>query len=218
MSIIIDQLTRLLSVADLPDPPPADPMPLLQRWLDDAAASKRYDDPNAMALATADAAGAPSVRMVLCKSVEPADGALVFFTNYHSRKGRDLDANPRCAAVFHWPHARRQARAEGTVRRLTDAESDAYFDSRPLLSRIGAVVSRQSEPIASRAELVSAAVRLAGSAALGHAVRRPPHWGGYRLTAHTVELWSGHDGRLHQRVQWTRAAPAAPWTYRLLSP
>lgn len=221
-------IERLLAVTDLPEPPPPDPFPLLAQWLEEARASGRYDDPSAVALATATPGAVPSVRMVLVKAIEPAPGSLTFFTNYESRKAQELEANPRAAMVFHWPHAKRQARVEGLVERTSPAESDAYFATRPLLSRIGATISRQSRVIASRAELVAKATRLAASAALALSLPRPSYWGGYRLIASSVELWSGRDGRLHQRVCWRRDLPgstargtseaSSPWTPELLSP
>lgn len=219
--MITELLAGLLSAHDLPDPPPADPVPTLVRWLEEARASGKYEDPNAMTLATATREGAPSARMVLCKGIETGTSAsppaLTFFTNYESRKAQELEVNPRAAAVFHWPHAKRQARIEGEIRRTSAAESDAYFATRALLSRVGATVSRQSHPIASRAELVRAAMSVAAGAATGN-LPRPAWWGGYRLVMRTVELWSGREGRLHQRVEWRREGDAQAWTWRLLSP
>lgn len=214
--MILELLAKALSARDLADPPPADPMPWLVAWHDDAARSGHYADPNAMTLATVGPDGAPSARVVLCKAIDPAAGALTFYTNYTSRKGRELAADPRAACVFHWPHAQRQARVEGVVERLSDAESDAYFASRPLLSRIGACVSPQSQPISSRAELLTQAMDLARTVGVTGTIKRPPQWGGYRLLARVVELWSGHEGRLHQRVRWT-GAPGA-WHAELLAP
>src|SRR5262245_1378356 len=124
--LIVRALTHLLASSALPDPPPADPMPLLRSWFEDARDAKRYDDFDAMALATATPDGAPSVRMLLCKRIEVDPPALVFYTSYASRKGRELTSNPRAAAVFHWPHAGRQARVEGVVRVTEPAESDEY--------------------------------------------------------------------------------------------
>lgn len=206
--------------SSVPDPPPTDPMPTLAAWLDDARRSEAYADPDAMAIATATSDGRPSVRIVLCKSIEQVSGSLVFYTNYLSRKGRELAENPRASVVFHWPHAQRQARAEGVVSRLSTEENDAYFRDRPLLSRIGAVVSRQSEPIESRSELVAAAMSVATQAALSGRLDRPEHWGGYRLTALSVELWTAGRGRLHDRMRWTRdsGTAAAAWRVERLCP
>lgn len=218
--MINELLLKLLSAHDLPEQPPVDPMPLLMAWFKEAQESGKYEDPNAMCLATASPDGAPSVRMVLCKSIDPVRGTLTFFTNYQSRKGQELAANPRASGVFHWTHAKRQARVEGTVERTSEAESDEYFRTRSLLSRIGASVSRQSAPIESRAELIAAAMSLAKSAAVGGDIPRPANWGGFRLTIHTLELWSAQDGRLHQRIQWRRQLDQGPgaWQPRFLSP
>lgn len=216
--LVARTLAAMLSAKDLPGDLPADPMPLLIGWLDEAKRSGRYDDHNAMTLATATAGGVPSARIVLCKAVEADPPALVFFTNYLSRKGRELTENPNAAAVFHWPHAGRQARVEGVVERTTAAESDAYFDSRPLISRIGAIVSRQSEEIESRTQLIESALREARGCALGARPKRPDHWGGYRLRVNRVELWSAGSGRLHDRLCWTRGEAGAGWTVRRLSP
>ena len=207
-------ITELLGAHDLPAQPPHDPMPLLLEWWEDARTRGGYADHNAMSLATATPDGFPSARIVLCKSIESDPPALVFFTNYESRKGRELDANPRAAALFHWPHAKRQVRVEGSVRRVSDEESDAYFRTRPLLSRIGACVSRQSEPIESSQALVAAAMRKARSAMLEGDIQRPPHWGGYRVLIESVELWSAREGRLHDRVRWTRAPDGSPAAWR----
>lgn len=218
--MITEAITDLLAVHDLPEPAPADPMPLFVQWFDEAKGSGKYDDPNAMSLATCTPDGMPSVRIVLCKGIEQDAGAIHFYTNYESRKGCELSANPRAAVVFHWPHAKRQARLEGVIEKLSEVESDAYFKSRPLISRIGASISRQSTPIESRKHLVEAAIALAKSAALGHEIPRPKHWGGYRIRLTSVELWSGRDGRLHQRVRWRRpsAVPGTAWSSELLSP
>lgn len=204
---IVRCLTDLLSCHDLPADLPHDPMPLLNEWFEDARRSGAYDDFNAMTIATATASGRPSARIVLCKSVEPARSAIVFYTNYTSRKGRELGENPQAAATFYWPHARRQARLEGRVERTTAEESDAYFRTRPLLSRIGSAISPQSQEIASRAALVTEAVRIGKRVALGATIERPAHWGGYRLMIDRLELWSGRTGRLHDRAVWTRTTP-----------
>ncbi|TVQ62305.1 MAG: pyridoxamine 5'-phosphate oxidase [Phycisphaerales bacterium] len=207
-------LTELLGAHDLPAEPPRDPMPLLLEWWEDARARGGYADFNAMTLATATPDGFPSARIVLCKAIETTPPALVFYTNYESRKGRELDANPRAAALFHWPHAKRQARVEGAVRRVSDAESDAYFRTRPLLSRIGACVSRQSEPLESSQALVAAAMRRARTAMLEGDIPRPAHWGGFRVHIESVELWSAREGRLHDRVRWTRLSDDETPTWR----
>lgn len=211
---LIEALTCVLACHDLPEPLPKDPMPLLLEWFEDARQSERYDDFNAMTLATATPDGFPSARMVLCKAIEPTTPAIVFYTSYASRKGRELEANPRAAAVFHWPHANRQARIEGPVQRTTPEESDAYFRTRPLLSRIGASVSPQSRAIGSRQAIIAEAMRIAASMALGMGPDRPEDWGGYRIMVQRVELWSAGNGRLHDRAEWLRQDTS--WTARRL--
>ncbi len=208
---------RVRRAPALPDPLPDDPVALLSRWLDDAAEVVE-GDLNVMVLATASATGAPSARVVLCKQIEQAPPAVVFYTNYESRKGRELEANPRAAGVFYWPALKRQARIEGAVVRTTGAESDEYFRSRPLLSRLGAIASRQSEPLPSRTAL---AARVAGTALTpGAAGRRPPSWGGFRVLLDRIELWAAGAGRLHDRALWTRVGSSLPplWTSTRLFP
>lgn len=217
---LIDALERAASPSAVADAAGQDPMSLLLAWYADAKKSGRYEDFNATTLATATADGRPSARIVLCKALEPDPPALVFYTNYQSRKGRELESNPRAAAVFYWPHAQRQARVEGSVARVSPAESDAYFRTRPLLSRIGAAASRQSEPIRSRADLVAAAMDSAATAALAGGIARPEHWGGYRLFIDSVELWTAGPGRLHDRILWRRgcADGDGSWARHRLSP
>ena len=216
---LLSAITSLLACHDLPEIPPADPMPLLLEWYRDAQQRGRYDDFNAMTLATATPDGRPSARVVLCKTVEPDPPAIVFYTNYLSRKGHELDANPRAAAVFHWPHAKRQVRVEGTTERVSDAESEAYFDSRPLLSKIGASAGIQSQHLKSRNELIAAAIKIATAAALTGSIARPKHWGGFRMHLDSVELWSAREGRLHDRICWKRpsSGPSTVWTPERLS-
>lgn len=222
---------------ELSDQPPQDPLAVLARWLEEARASAAQPNPNAMVLATCDAAGHPSARVVLCKGLATAPGYIVFYTNYLSRKGRDLAANARAAAVFHWDAAHRQARIEGPVVKSPPEESEAYFASRPWQSRLGAWASRQSEPTESRATLeqaLAAAARRFGTPVPEHTGRaqpfdgpivRPPHWGGYRLWAETVELWVEGDARIHDRFLWRRALrkqgetlQGGPWTVARLQP
>jgi len=213
---LVKVLTGMLACHDLPDPLPEDPMPLLLEWFEDARRSEHYDDFNAMTLATATPDGAPSARIVLCKAFEPETPAIVFYTSYASRKGQELEANPRAAAVFYWPHAKRQARIEGTVQRTTAAESDAYFQTRPLLSRIGASVSPQSRKVGSREAVIGKAIRVAAKATLGATVQRPSDWGGYRILAERVELWSASAGRLHDRAVWSRGHDYDVWSVNRL--
>ncbi len=180
-----------------------------------------------MTLAVATASGELSARIVLCKQLEPAAGSLVFFTNYHSRKGRALEENPRAAAVFHWDTLDRQIRLEGGIARVSAAESDAYFATRPWESRIGAWASQQSQPIPSRDAFVEQirgvmarfGIDPQNPPAAGDDIHipRPPHWGGYRLTAQHVELWCSAPGRLHDRAVWKRS-PDGGWTATRLQP
>ena len=189
-----------------------DPFALFQQWFDEARA-KEMNDPEAMALATVDADGLPDVRMVLCKSIEA--GTLSFYTNAESAKGRQLEVQPKAAALFHWKSLRRQARFRGAVSGLDDAEADAYFHSRARQSQIGAWASQQSRPLESRAGLVLKAAEYAARFGLGE-VPRPAYWRGYRLTPVEIELWSDGAFRLHDRVRFTREG--AGWTRQRLYP
>jgi pyridoxamine 5'-phosphate oxidase len=184
-----------------------------------------------MVVATTASDGSPSARVVLCKRVDVAAGYVVFFTNYESRKGRELVARPRAAAVFHWDALQRQVRLEGPVLRSPDAESDQYFASRALDSRIAAWASEQSEPLASR-EVLQQRVRefatrfgVAPGSTDGY-VPRPPHWGGHRLWVDMIELWVQGANRVHDRASWTRSLQQAdafsfvggPWRSTRLNP
>ena len=175
----------------------ADPVVQFARWFDEAAAA--VDAPEAMALATADAHGLPSVRMVLCKSFGP-DG-FTFFTNYDGRKSHDLAANPQAALLFYWEPLGRQVRIEGTVARTTREESDAYYATRDRGSRLGAWASHQSRPIATRADLDARVAARAAELAAGE-VSRPPWWGGWRVTPTAFEFWQQGTDRLHDRVRY----------------
>jgi len=186
-----------------------DPLERFRAWFEEAR-SAGVEVPEAMTLATADAEGRPSARMVLLKSADAR--GFSFFTGYESRKGRELEANPRAALVFYWRPLGRQVRVEGTVRRVAEEESDAYWSTRPLRSRAAAAASRQSEPLESRAELEAEFER---QLALGEPPR-PERWGGYVLEPDAIELWQHHDDRLHERVRFTRAGEG--WTEELLSP
>jgi pyridoxamine 5'-phosphate oxidase len=185
------------------DPLPTNPAHIVKDWLDEAFAKGEQRDPHAVALATVDADGRPSVRMVLCSEIEPDEAAFTFYTNTESRKGRAIDADPRCAIVFHWPA--RQARIEGRAHRTSAERSDRYFASRPLEARLGTWASAQSEPIGSRdeilAKLEAAAVRY-DARREEDVVPRPPHWGGFTLVAESIELWASRPGRIHDRAVW----------------
>jgi pyridoxamine 5'-phosphate oxidase len=189
----------------------ADPFTQFQRWFDEALRAE-LPMANAMTLATASADGAPSARIVLLKDIDR--GGFVFYTNYRSRKGRELAANPRAALVFHWNDLEREVRIEGSVEQVTAAESDEYFASRPLPSRHAAIASPQSEVVASRAVLE--AEFAAAEAAHGDAAPRPAHWGGYRVMPASVEFWQGRPSRLHDRLLYT--LQDGRWTIRRLAP
>jgi pyridoxamine 5'-phosphate oxidase len=189
-----------------------DPFALFDAWFAEAQASEP-NDPNAMALATADARGRPSVRMVLLKGHGP-DG-FVFYTNREGRKAADLAANPHVALLFHWKTLRRQVRIEGPVSLATDAESDAYFASRGRDSQLGAWASDQSRPLADRATFETR-VEEARTRFEGRDVPRPPHWGGYGVTPDTIEFWQDREARLHERRMFTRIQNG--WTEGMLYP
>ena len=194
----------------LPEPLPTDPMPLFQEWFREAAARRAQPNPDSMIVATTASSGEPSARVVLCKRIDVDAGYVVFFTNYQSRKGRELAARPRAAAVFHWDALHRQVRIEGPVARSPDNESDQYFASRALDSRVAAWASAQSEPLASRDTLLQrvrefeARFSIAPGATNG-TVPRPPHWGGHRLWVDTIELWTEGAHRIHDRAVWKRS-------------
>ncbi|MDX6636199.1 MAG: dihydrophenazinedicarboxylate synthase [Solirubrobacterales bacterium] len=191
------------------DSPPDDPLPLLERWL--AAAEERgVREPRALALATADAEGRPSSRILLLKQVSPA---LVFAGSYESRKGRELAANPRAAGTLYWRETLQQVTVEGPVRRLSEEESDEIFGERPADAQATTVASRQGEPLENPAELRRAADELSSQ---NGPLQRPPRWGGYRLDPDLVEFWHGSPDRLHRRLLYVKSDGA--WTHRRLQP
>ena len=177
-----------------------DPIELFQRWLAEAHESEP-NDPAAMTLATVDANGIPSARMVLLKDADAA--GFVFYTNTESRKGMDLDATARASLVFHWKSLRRQVRIDGTAERVSDQEADAYFASRQRGSQIGAWASDQSRPLDGRFELEKRVARYAAKYCLG-AVPRPPHWSGFRIVPRGFEFWREGAFRLHDRLVYHR--------------
>jgi pyridoxamine 5'-phosphate oxidase len=191
-----------------------DPIVLFDRWFRDARDAGLYL-PEAMALATATPAGEPSSRMVLLKGFGPE--GFVFFTNYDSRKAVDLDANPRAALLFHWGTLHRQVRVRGRVERTSQAESEAYFRTRPMGSRIGAWASEQSAIVADRSELERRFRDREAEFATGD-VPLPPFWGGYRLRPDVIEFWQGRVNRMHDRLEFTRVGGDAAWEVRRLSP
>ena len=210
----------------LPDTLPADPMALVAEWLAEAIRRKDQPNPNAMVLATCDTQSRPAARVVLAKEVDCATGTVRFVTNYESRKGRELEDNPRAALVMHWDHMHRQVRIEGYVRRAPAADSDVYFASRARASQLGAHASAQSRPVASRDALQSQLEAVIRRYPADTPVPRPVHWGGYVLWADVVELWLEGTARLHDRAQWRRTLTvteplirgATPWTGTRLQP
>ena len=186
----------------LPSTLPDEPMPTVEAWFREARERKVQPNPDSLVLASATPDGAPSARVVLCKKLVASPGYLVFFTNYDSRKGHELAANPRVAGVLHWDALSRQVRFEGRVVKCPPEESDEYFASRALDSRIGAWASLQSQPLDSRATLLK---RVAIEAARhGPSPSRPPHWGGYHFWPESVELWCEGAFRVHDRAIWRR--------------
>jgi len=191
----------------------ADPIQQFTRWFDEALKSQLLDV-NAMTLATASGKGEPTARTVLLKGAD--ENGFVFYTNYGSVKGRDLAENPRASLLFFWAELERQVRINGSVTKTTTAESDAYFHSRPIESQIGAAISDQSRPIASRSLLEQRYEELAAKSKDAK-VARPANWGGYRLKPDAIEFWQGRKSRLHDRLLYTRQADGS-WTRSRLAP
>jgi pyridoxamine 5'-phosphate oxidase len=212
--------------ADLPD----DPLPLFREWFDTAVASGSMVNPDAMTIATIADGDRVAARVVLCKEIVSDPGYLVFFTNFASAKGKQLEANPNVAAVFYWDALGRQARIEGVAGKSPAADSDEYFATRDRDSRIGAWTSAQSQPIASHAALLEKhrqTRRRFNAAGPDSAVPRPPHWGGYRIGIRAIELWQQGEARLHDRARWERELErdvsqagfrAGPWRVVRLQP
>ena len=204
---MVELKTRELSVAD-------DPFALFGTWQDEAGLTEP-NDPTAMAVASVDASGLPDLRMVLCKAWDAR--GFVFYTNFESAKGGELQAQPKAAALFHWKSQRRQVRIRGPVEVVSDAEADAYFASRPRGSRIGAWASAQSRPIASRAALEQAVAEVEARYP-GESVPRPPHWSGFRIQPLQIEFWSDGAFRLHDRFVFSRERSSSAWNKARLSP
>lgn len=189
------------------------PFIIARRWLSEAEASE-LNDPNAIALSTVDPSGMPNARMVLLKDIE--DDAFVFYTNYGSAKGREIEAAGKAAFVMHWKSLRRQIRVRGHVVREDGEKADAYYASRSLQSRLGAWASKQSEPLSSRGSLMAEVAKV--TALKGPMPSRPPFWGGFRILPIEIEFWADGAFRLHDRFKWTRDNYSSPWVISRLNP
>ncbi len=195
-----------------------DPFTLARAWLSEAEKTEP-NDPNAIALATVDAAGLPNVRMVLLKEIESeghGGGAFVFYTNYDSMKGQEIAASGKAAFVLHWKSLRRQIRVRGVTSREAGPQADVYFASRSLKSRLGAWASQQSQPLSSREALLAEAAKVAVTR--GPNPPRPPNWGGIRIRPLEIEFWADGAFRLHDRFRWSRKSIDQPWLTQRLNP
>jgi len=190
-----------------------DPFAIARAWLAEAEKAE-VNDPNAIALSTVDADGMPNARMVLLKDVE--DAAFVFYTNYGSAKGQELQAAGKAAFVMHWKSLRRQVRARGLISKEEGSQADAYYASRSLKSRLGAWASQQSQPLSSREALMAEVAKVTAQQGLNP--KRPPFWGGFRLVPLEIEFWADGAFRLHDRFKWTRPSPDAAWKIDRLNP
>ncbi len=190
-----------------------DPFAIARSWLAEAEVAE-INDPNAIALSTVDPNGLPNARMVLLKDIE--DDAFVFYTNYNSAKGQELQSAGKAAFVMHWKSLRRQVRARGLIEKEDGAKADAYYNSRSLQSRLGAWASRQSEPLSSRTTLMAEVAKV--SLAQGVTPRRPPFWGGFRLVPLEIEFWADGAFRLHDRFKWSRQGVDSEWKIERLNP
>jgi pyridoxamine 5'-phosphate oxidase len=208
MRFRIEYSQRSLSETDVD----ADPIRQFRKWLEEAIAGKAHE-PNAMTLATASADGLPSARIVLLKDVD--ERGFSFFTNYESRKGKDLESNPRASLVFYWPELERQARVDGAVERTSVEESDRYFSRRPVMARIGSAASPQSQVVPNRQYLEDQFAALERLHPDGN-IPRPRHWGGYRVLPTRLEFWQGRPSRLHDRIEYVKEG--SRWTARRVAP
>lgn len=190
-----------------------DPFQIVRGWLAEATETEP-NDPNAIALSTVDSDGLPNARMVLLKDIE--DEAFVFYTNYNSVKGQELEASGKAAFVMHWKSLRRQVRVRGSVSREEGPQADDYFQSRALKSRIGAWASHQSQPLSSREALVAEAAKM--GVVHGLSPKRPPFWGGFRIKPVEIEFWADGEFRLHNRFRWSKAADDSGWEVTRLYP
>jgi len=197
------------------DTGPIEPFSLFEEWFA-LAGEKEPNDPNAMAVATVDAAGLPDVRMVLLNARDHR--GFVFFTNFDSRKGEQLRAHPKAAAVFHWKSLRRQIRLRGPVETVAHGEADAYFATRSRNSQLGAHASRQSRPLPRKSILMDAVATLGASLPEDEPVPRPAHWSGFRIIPLEFEFWQDGAFRLHDRIRFTRPDSIAPWSRQRLYP